>query len=256
MPLASTVKQRHIPGGKVFINLFDTQGVPMGERYIGLTPGLTLGIKSDSIQSFSTENGIRELDDETVISVTRTGKLTCRQISPENLALFLAANVSIYSQLAATVVDEALTVLPDRYYQLGATVANPTGVRDISAVTVTGLTAGQYTVDLAGGRLYVHADAALPANGQAIQVDYTVPAKTHERIATGSRTAMSGALRFEANNVKGIPRDLFGPNVNFAPSGDLVLKADDPKYNELSWDISFSVGNHGEPALMIDGRPE
>ncbi|MFZ1326226.1 MAG: hypothetical protein WAT67_09450 [Candidatus Contendobacter sp.] len=256
MSLASTTKQRHVPGGKIFIDLFDAVGNKTGELYIGLTPGFTLSIKSDSIQSYSTENGIRELDDETVISITRTGKLTCRQISQETLALFLAAEASVYAQAAATVTDEALHVRKDRHYQLGATVANPTGVRNISAVTVTGLTAGEYTVDLAGGRMYVHADAAIVDAGVDITVDYTAPAETRDRLATGQRTAMTGSLRFEANNIKGIPRDLYGPNVNFAPSGDLVLKADDPKYNELSWDISFSTGRNGEPALIIDGRAE
>lgn len=256
MAIASTVKQRHIPGGKIYIDLFDTAGEKTGELYIGLTPGFTLTIASDSIQSYSTENGIRELDDETVISITRTGKLTCRQISNETLALFLAAEASVHSQAAATVSGEALHVLKDRHYQLGATIANPTGVRNISAVTVTGLTIGEFDVDLAGGRLYVHADAAIADAGVDITVDYTVPAETRDRLVTGQRTAMSGSLRFEANNIKGIPRDLYGPSVNFAPSGDFVLKADDPQYNELSWDISFSTGRNGEPALIIDGRAE
>ena len=158
MAVASTVKQRTIPGGKVFINLFDANGAQKGERYIGLTPGFTITMASDSIQSYSSENGMRELDDETTISVTRTGKLTCRQVSVEN---FWAATPSVQTQAAGNVTGEVHRVYPDRYYQLGASTANPTGVRNVSNVVITGATAGEYTVDAPNGRVYVHANATV-----------------------------------------------------------------------------------------------
>lgn len=256
MPAVSTVKQRNVPGGRVYIDLFDESGNKTGERYIGLTPGFTINVSSTRIQSFSSENGVYELDDETVTKIERKGKLTCRQMSVENLGLFLAAGVSVYSQIAATVSDEAHHVLKDRHYQLGATIQNPMGCRNISAVTITGLDAGEYDVDLALGRLYVHADAAIDAAGADITVDYTVPAETRDRIATGERITQYGALRFVADDIKGSPRDVYASNVKFAPNGDWVRKADDPKYNELSWDISLAVGANGEPALIVDGRAE
>lgn len=257
MAVASTVKQRTIPGGKVYINLFDVNGAQKGERYIGLTPGFTITMASDSIQSYSSENGMREMDDETTISVTRTGKLTCRQVSVENLALFLAATPSVQTQAAGNVTGEVHRVYPDRYYQLGASTANPTGVRNVSNVVITGATAGEYTVDAPNGRVYVHANATVdPVAGEDWTFAYDVPAATRDQILTGMTVSTSASLRFEAHPGKGLPRDLFGPNVNFAPSGDWVLKADDPQYVELSWDISFSVGRNGEPALIVDGRPE
>lgn len=257
MAVASSVKQRNIPGGKVFINLFDANGNQKGERYLGLTPGFTLTMASESIQSYSSENGMRELDDETTISVNRTGKLTCRQVSIENLALFLAATPSVLTQAAGNVTGEVHRVYPDRYYQLGASVANPTGARNVSNVVVTGATAGEYTVDAANGRVYVHPDATVdPVAGEDWTFAYDTAAVTRDQILTGQSVSTSGSLRFEAHPGKGTPRDLFGPNVNFAPSGDWVLKADDPTYVELAWDISFSVGRNGEPALIVDGRAE
>lgn len=256
MAIASTVKERTIPGGKVFVNLFDANGIQKGERYIGLTPGFTISIASESIQSYSSETGMRELDDEAVIAVTRTGKLTCRQISRENLALFLAATASVQTQAAGNVTGEAHRVYPDRHYQLGASAANPTGVRNVSNVVITGATAGEYTVDEANGRVYVHPDAAVdPVAGEEWTFAYAVAASTRDQIVTGQSIVTSGSLRFESHPGKGSPRDVFGPSVNFAPSGEWVLKADDPQYAELAWDISFAVGRNGEPALIVDGRP-
>ncbi len=82
---ASTVAQRLIPGGKIYFDLFNAALEKTGERYLGLTPGFTISIASDKIQSYSAENGLQELDDETLVKITRTGKLTVRQISMENL---------------------------------------------------------------------------------------------------------------------------------------------------------------------------
>lgn len=255
MTIASTVKQRTIPGGKIFFDAFDADGNKTGERYLGLTPGFTLTLASESIQSYSSESGLKELDDETLISVTRTGKITCRQISQENLSLFLVGAASVQTQAGATVTGEVHHVVPDRYYQLGASVANPSGVRNVSAVTITGATSGEYTVDAAAGRIYVHSDATVdPVAGEDWTVGYTVAAATRERITTGQLANVSGALRFISYPAKGTPMDLYAPSVNLAPSGDLVLKADDPAYAELSWDVSFNVGPNGEPALVIDGR--
>lgn len=134
---ASTVAQRLIPGGKIYFDLFNESLERTGERYLGLTPGFTLSIASDKIQSYSAENGLQELDDETLVKITRTGKLTVRQISLENLGMFLAGQASTASQAGGNVTGEAIDVLADRYYQLGTTVANPSGVRSVSAVTLT-----------------------------------------------------------------------------------------------------------------------
>ena len=134
---ASTVAQRLIPGGKIYFDLFNESLEKTGERYLGLTPGFTLSIASDKIQSYSAENGLQELDDETLVKITRTGKLTVRQISLENLGMFLGGQASLAGQESASVTDEAIDVRADRYYQLGTTVANPSGVRSVSAVTLT-----------------------------------------------------------------------------------------------------------------------
>ncbi len=134
---ASTVAQRMIPGGKIYFDLFNAALEKTGERYLGLTPGFTISIASDKIQSYSAENGLQELDDETLVKITRTGKLTVRQISMENLGMFLAGQASTASQASGSVTNEAIDVLADRYYQLGTTVANPSGVRSVSAVTLT-----------------------------------------------------------------------------------------------------------------------
>lgn len=133
---ASTVTQRLIPGGKLYFDLFDANLAKTGERYLGLTPGFTISIASEKIQSYSAETGLQQLDDETLVKITRTGKMTVRQISMENLGMFLAGQAVTAAQASASVTNEAISILADRYYQLGALVANPSGVRSVSAVSL------------------------------------------------------------------------------------------------------------------------
>jgi hypothetical protein len=320
----STQKERLVSGGEAYINPLSALLQYLGERYLGLSSSLGITIKTDRIQSYSSEQGLHELDDETVTKITRTGKLTVRQFSLENLKLFLAGTAGIQVQTTGTVTGESITVMPDRYYQLGTSVANPSGVRRVSAVTVAApttlaawaattvyaagakvkpaatplyayqaITAGtsgataptwptivgdvvtdggvswvcigilapvldtDYTLDSAMARLYVlptarvHPDYPMPWS-----VGYTRSAAERERLVTGALTDAYGAMRFIAKNAKGQFRDVYAPYVTFAPSGDLSLKEDSPKYAELSFELSFSKGLNGEPALIIDGRPE
>jgi hypothetical protein len=317
----TTTAQRLIPGGRIYFDLFNAASAKTGERYLGLTPGFTLSIKSDVVQSFSSEDGIRQLDDETLVTIARTGKLTVRQISMENLGMFVAGQSATATQTSGAVTGEAASVLPDRFYQLGGTTANPSGVRNVTLITAAAAdpsiwitltpyalgaickkisggtyayrctTAGtsasgeptwpttvgttvtdgtvvwtcigilaplittDFTVDETLGRVYVVPTARVSAIYPVPWVfGYTKSAATREQLLTGGVANVYGALRFVAANAKGVNRDLYGCNVVLAPSGDIVIKEDSPKYAELAFDISFNVGVNSEPALIIDGR--
>ena len=320
----STQKERLMAGGEAYINPLNAQSQYQGERYLGLSAALSITVKTDKVQSYSSERGLQELDDETVTKIERTGKMTVRQVSAANLDLFLTGTSLVQVQTAGSVTGESITVMPDRYYQLGTSVANPSGVRRVSAVTVAApttlaawaattvyaagakvkpaatplyayqaITAGtsgataptwptivgdvvtdggvswvcigilapvldtDYTLDSAMARLYVTPTARVSFDyPMPWSVGYTRSAAERERLTTGALTEAYGALRFIAYNAKGQLRDLYAPYVTFAPSGDLSLKEDSPKYAELSFDLSFSKGLNGEPALIIDGRPE
>lgn len=322
MPTASSVTQRLIPGGKIFFDPINSStGIKTGERYLGLTPGFTVAIASDKIESYSAEAGLLQLDDTALIKITRTGKLTVRQISMENLALFLAGAVSTPAQSSGAVSNEAISVLADRYYQLGSSVANPSGVRAVTGITAatasvsswaastvyavgaqvkqlssptyifqctTAGTSGgsapswvttvgstttdgtvtwtcigiitpvldtDYSVDTTMARIYILPTARVSSVYPVPWLfGYTKTAVSREQVQTAGTADVYGALRFVANNPKGTNRDIYGSKVLLAPSGDLVVKAGDPAYAELSFELTFNVGDNAEPALIIDGR--
>ncbi len=152
MTTPSSTKQRTVSAGKLF---FQPEG-ESGDRYLGLTPGFTINVAGEKIESYSAEDGVWELDDTTLTKTTRGGKLTSRQNSLENLAMFVIGGIEAVVQDSGAVTDEHKTVSPDRYYQLGVSSGNLTGVRSVSSVAVVGKTATDWATATAyavGGRV-------------------------------------------------------------------------------------------------------
>lgn len=117
-PKSSIVQQLMVPSGKLYVDLI-VNGEYTGERYLGETDSFSITIAGEKIEEFSMENGLKELADTVLTGVTRTGSMTVKQVSRENLALFMAAVYGVHVQASGNVTDEPLTVLPDRHYQLG-----------------------------------------------------------------------------------------------------------------------------------------
>ena len=198
--LASSVSQSLVPAGKMFFDPFNAAGVLTGERYIGLTPAFSIEVKSDKIESYSSETGIRILVTAVLVTVTRTGKLTARQVSMENLSLFVIGDISTYIQTGGSVTGEVLAVLPDRYYQIGKTIANPPGVQGVSAVTITagGTAVGWVTLTAKNVGDYVK-KAATPTTFFRCKVAGTTGATepTWSGVTTPGGTITDGTVTWE-----------------------------------------------------------
>jgi len=248
-----------VGAGKVFFDPEDAAGNLTGERYLGDTPGFAVQVESDKLESYDSDGPVAEKLLDVTIRVKRSAQIVCKDISADNLALFLVGDVATVSQSTGSVTDEALTVKKGRYYQLGVSASRPAGVRDINAVAVTGVggtptyVAGtDYTVDLALARLYIEPGGAI-ADGTPILVDYAKVATTWEEIVSHNLGAKRGALRFIADNTQGENRDLYIPKCEVSPSGEAAFKSRD-SVQQLSFAVSFGRrGNHAQ--IYVNGRP-
>ena len=263
MAIATTVKQRVVSGGEIFLALYNAQGQPTGDfEYLGLTNGFSVTIATEKIQSFGSETGLSALDDETLTRITRAGQIVCRQISLENLQKFIIGDISQIVQTATPVAGEVITVKGDRHYLLGKTPANPTGVRQVTAVTVNGsggtptyVLDADYTLDAEQGKIYIiptSGGGSIP--GGDIEVDYTPGAVTRDQLLSSALAEVTCELLFVARNAKGPNRNLLGTKVTLTGAGDLPLKTEDPAYVEVTWDLSFADPDTGA-ALYIDDVP-
>ena len=231
-----------------------------GERYLGNTPEMSFSQSVENLDHFDSDAGVRVKDDSVQLSSDRTGSFTCDNIVAANIALLLGGSADIVAQAAATDVTNELTIKRGRFYQLGVSESNPTGVRQISNVTVsTGVgfgtpvtQAGNWEIDEELGRLYIEADAPALADDALIEVEFDVAARSREQVVSSSNSVY-GALRFVADNPKGDNRDYYFPYVKLAPDGDYALKGDEWQQISFSFEVLKKASNI--EAVYVDGRP-
>lgn len=261
MPILHETNEYQIPRGRVLFDPFDANtGLLTGEAEFGNCPGFTIAIATERADHFSSETGLKQKDKSVTVQVTRTAKVTCDNVSVENLARFLSGSVESVTQASGDVTDEAITVLKGRQYQLGQTADNPAGVRNITAVVVTNTGATttyvvnvDYTLDLELGRIQILAGGSI-ADASVIKVDYTRAAKAWKRIKTGAVTELSGAIRVLSDNASGENRDFYMPKTNLTPNGELPVIAEGTDFVTMEFSCEILKPTNAE-ALYVDGRP-
>lgn len=247
-----------IPKGKIY---FDDG---TGEEYLGNTPGAELSIDTTDLPHYSAESGIREKDDTALVEINRKLAITADDISVGNWARFIIGAASTHAQAATPVADAQLGSAPagkvkqGRYYQLGVTPTNLSGVRDVTAVTIKVGAAAKvlntdYTLDPILARIYIIPGGGIADNDVVLE-SYTPTLGTRDQILSASSAAVAGALRFVADNPKGINRDIFLPSVNLKPTGSAKLKGEQAEYMQLGFEVEILKKDINTAAVYIDGR--
>lgn len=248
--------------GKVYFSRFktDTQ-IPSGFFYIGNTPEFNLTIESETLDHFSSDEGIREKDDSVPLEVTRTGTLITDNIDPKNVALFFFGEESTVTQAVVAAAPEILDdIKAGHSYKLGVTTSNPTGYFgiDTAGFTVEVSPGGtplvvdtDFTMNYDTGVLTFVEGSALAVDGADIEVNYAVRAHTRDRVISGSEP-VEGAMIYVAFNPKGTNFDYYLPYVKVTPNGDYALKGDE--WQQIPFTIEALKPTSGE-AIYMDGRP-
>jgi hypothetical protein len=248
-----------IPRGISYFDPEDVSGVLTGEDDLGNVPSITLNVATEKVDHFSSRTGIREKDASYVVQIDRTGKLTSDNVNASNLARWLSSSLETVSQTNTAVVDEVITVVPGRYYQLGRSESNPAGYRNISSLVVepegggTPYVEGEdYEVDLVSARLRVLQAGAIAAGD--IQFSCSKVAKTWSRIKTGAVAELRGALRVISDNAAGENRDYYMPKVVLKPTGDLPVITSDTQIVAMEFDLEVLTPTNGS-AIYLDDQP-
>lgn len=232
-----------------------------GERYLGNSPELNLTTESETLDHYNSDRGIRVKDKSILLEKSDSGTFILDEISTENVALWFLGDVSVVAQSAATSVVQnipANRIKPGTYIQLGESLANPTGHRNVTLTSVTSDPVGttyslnvDYTIDAELGRLYIVPGGAIDGTTPLI-VTYATAASTREQIVVGDGTTIEGALRFISYNPTGPRRDYYWPYVQLRADGDLALKGDEWQQLSFAFDI---LKLDGYASQYIDGRP-
>jgi hypothetical protein len=248
--------------GQVHFARFKTgTQTPDGFFYIGNTPEFSLTIESETLDHFSSDEGIREKDDSVPLEVNRTGSMTTDNIDPKNVALFFFGSDSVLTQASVASSTETLVGIKEGHsYKLGATPSNPTGYMGIDPTgfaveTTIGATPlvvdVDYTVDLDNGIISFVEGSVLAVDGVDIDVTYAVLGSSRERVISGSEP-VEGSIMYVTKNPKGTDAVFYMPYCKITPNGDYALKGDEWQQIPLSIEVlKPAVGE----AIYRDGTP-
>lgn len=246
--------------GKVHFSRFKTgTQIPAGFYYIGNTPEFNLTIESETLDHFSSDEGIREKDDSVPLEVTRTGSLITDNIDPKNVALFFFGEETTVTQAAVASSTETLEEIKAGHsYKLGVTANNPTGYFGIDttdfevSVSATPLVAGtDFEMNYDTGILTFLETSTVAVDGVDAEVSFAVAASSRDRVISGSEP-VEGAMMYIAFNPKGKNFDYYLPYVKITPNGDYALKGDE--WQQIPFTLEALKPTTGE-AIYMDGRP-
>lgn len=254
-------KNYTLGAGKLFFNRQDADGVETGEYYIGNTTSLTSASDEERQEHFDADEAGREKDASVVIRSNSTIGFTTDDIQPENMALMLKGSADVLAVVAAPAEVETIMVNRGRWYQLGVSPTDPTGVRKIAFTSMTddeavpvaipgGNGGANFEFDLDRGRFFIKDDAPDIADGDEVIVTYDVLASSRAVIISAG-DQIRGSLRYIADNTAGKNFDHYWPLVEISPDGDYEFKGDDWSEMSFSGEVlkSGSLAKH-----YIDGQ--
>lgn len=239
-----------LPRGRLYFAPFNAgTRTPQASRlYVGNTPGFSLTADSTTLDHYNADSSVRFKDRSVVTEVNYKATLQSDNISEANLARFFMGSTAAVAQASATGVTEAFTgLLADAVIQLGVTATNPTGVRNVASVVITGKVLGtDYELDAARGQLHI-------LTGGAYSVTYNVAAVSRPQTRSAGQQ-VAGALTFVSDNPVGANRDVYMPYVLMTPNGEFSMKGDGQAWASMSFNLQVMQKDGSTPALYIDGQ--
>jgi hypothetical protein len=233
-------------------------------EFLGNCPEFNLTVETEDVEHFKSTRGVGEKDASITLRTDRTATVTCDDIKNQNLARYLFGDIQTIVTTADTeTADPIDSVQLGFYYQLGVTAQVPTGVKNIDVSTVvvestdvtpvTYVLNEDYVVDGPRGMISFLVDGAI-SEGDDIVITYDTIASSFQRVISGN-TPIRAAVKFIAENAEGPSREVFMPNVNIRPEGDLgLISGDDWATIGLNFEILPDPVNN--VAVYIDGEPQ
>jgi hypothetical protein len=242
--------------GRLYFNQFLTgTTTPTAEKFFGNVPSVQLAQQNTQLDHYASTSGLKVKDRTVTLQNDHTITFASDNMNVANLALWFLGETSTETTASATPTTQDWPAVLGSYFQMGVDADHPQGLRNVTDVTVkkaaaTVDAAGNYEIDLAGGRIYFESDATDIDAGDVLTIGWTE--------GNGSRVfvidqgiQVFGQLRFMSDNPVGSNKDYFWPYVQLSASGNLDLIAD--TWQQATWAASvLKLGN--QPRYIVSQR--
>lgn len=218
-------------------------GVNTGEIDLGNTPAFTLTPAIETLDHFSSMEGLKEKDKSVDVSIGYTGKFTLDEYSRENIMLaIMGLTESTEAQATGHQVNEPVTARLDRYVKLGKRnvavlkVTNIVGTTEYTETT-------DYTVDTTVGRIKAVRGGAI-ADEQVLHVDYTYDATTYPKLSAVQTSSIEGLIRFVGDPDVGPKYEVEIWRAKLKPTGDMSFISEEWGQIEFEFEVLKDETNH------------
>lgn len=234
--------------GVVYFNRKDqATGLYKGERDLGNAPAFSFSAALDKLEHYSSRGGLKAKDKEIISQITPSLAFTLDEVTTDNLALLVLADVETVTQTTLAIVDEAKKAYQGRRIELAYRGITLVTVKD-STNTTTYINGTDYIIDTTLkddkiGRIYIPPTSTIP-DGSDVKVSYTRGAITYKKIKAFAQTQVEGFLRFVSDNPAGQQMELRAWRVSLTPTGDTALIGEDWSTLGFSGEILKDSANH------------
>lgn len=247
--------------GKLYFDPLDDDDQPTGELYLGNTAAVTYSYDEQREDEYSSDETTTHKTDSVVTRGDARISFTVDDMQSEIVAMSIRAEAGLLAQAASGTLTETISkARRGRWYQMGQSIANPTGVRPIKDVALrrtvpyplNPLPPGNYVVDAEMGRVFIRETAPDMPDGADLIIAYKTVAATRE-VWTAKNVRLRGSLRYIADNMHGENHDHFWPLIDIGPDGDTELKGD----NWLETSFAGDVIKHDDLELhYVESRAD
>lgn len=201
--------------GKVYFATLDANGLPTGYRFLGNAPEFNINTEVETLEHFSSQEGLRTLDKKVVVQQTVNFNFTLDELNFQNLALFFSGDTATPTNAAIAGFAEyemvaAGTLALGRWYDVRDSNGNRAYDIDAADLTINSTNATpvlmalttDYLVDTVQGRIFIVSTstkmqtAVTAGEGLDIVLAAKAEALTLETVRALLSTNVEGALKF------------------------------------------------------------
>lgn len=226
----------------LLIDVLSDVGAPTGLQLKGNCPTLSVKADSERIEQVGTgQSNFGQVIASVTIPKPMSAAFAMDQVDHELFAMAFFGTSSVFTQAAATLTDQGVTTIADRWVEVGKLMIKNVVVKSQDGAT-TYVEDTDYTVHTRLGMIQALSTGAIPADG-VVNLSCSYEAISGSQMAAMTKTNVRCRLLLDGQNYADGRRfilDIY--QARLAPSGDFGFQAGtDKKFMEAKFDATLET---------------
>lgn len=241
-----------IGASDVYIDVLTDEGVATGLQLKGNCRDFSIKGDSERVEQIgSNRSNFGQVIASVTIPKPASASFTLDQMDPDMFAMAFFGTNSAFTQSSASVTDQAVTAIHDKWVELGKLMISTVVVKHTSG-TPTYMMGTDYELNTRLGMIKVLSTGAI-LNAASIKVSYAHAAIAGTQMTGMTKTNVRLRMVLDGQNYadgRNFKLDVY--RARLAPSGEFGFQAGDKKFMEAKFDATLETPTGlGEPFKLI-----